>query len=65
MNKTEQVVLNGIKDSLDSVRHAQKDDNWEVFANRMRTTINTNVIMLENLLKLESQEENENEGIQL
>jgi len=65
MNKTEQTVLEAVKKSLDSVRISHKDDNWEQFATRMRTTIHTNLLILDSLLKLDAEEENDNKGLTL
>jgi hypothetical protein len=61
MNKTEKVVLKGIRDSLYDVRGSVDGDSWETWANRMRTTIKTGLKILDGLLKMESVEDEDDE----
>lgn len=64
MTITEKVVLQGVKDSMQGVLSVQKEDSWEKFGERMRTTINQNIIILNSLLSLDIAED-EDKGIQL
>jgi len=57
MNKTEKAVLQGIRESLNSVTGSEDGDNWEKWANRMRATLKTSIKILDNMLDIEEDDE--------
>jgi hypothetical protein len=65
MTKTEKVVLQGIRNSLDKIRNSEDGDSWERYGNRMRTTVHSAVDVLDQILTLDGEEEEEEEGIKL
>ena len=61
MNKTEKIVLEGIRDSLREAYSSKTGDTWETYANRLGTVILTNVKILSSLLSVEEDESIEDE----
>jgi len=64
MNKTEKAIIQGVKNALGAVSGPLKDDDWEVYGQRMQATIQSNVRVLDGLLTIEATEDKE-EGVSL